>query len=288
MSLFQNYIPLYYIYCLSQNHKNGKEPLPMPVTSCFNKTSQAQEEAFCSKTGLYMCTDCNTEIETFSWRLWIKNIWCLNTGGYVNAIYGKVKRCRSVFLPVGHIWAIRGCAAQQGMVFASLSLEQLSVWNRVYFLPFWLWSMVGVTFLLSESCYKRTLLLFPLGYHCMLTQTCVSNSKVNRISHFSVWNSNRFQNSWHTLQNFGIFLMNFVLQLKNIPFAKFPPAPPINVDHSYWHHRHFVSGQHCAGGRGGCLTYDWNTRKFSKNGQVCHHFCNRLRVSIFTILSGTG
>ena len=38
-----------------------------------------------------------------------------------------------------HIWAIRVCAAQQGMVFASLTLEQgikiaLSLWNRVYFI----------------------------------------------------------------------------------------------------------------------------------------------------------
>ena len=36
-----------------------------------------------------------------------------------------------------HIWTIQGFAAQQGMVFASLSLEQglqisISVWNRVY------------------------------------------------------------------------------------------------------------------------------------------------------------
>ena len=53
-----------------------------------------------------------------------------------------------------------------------------------------------------------------------------------------------------TLQNFGIFLMNVALQLKNIPFAKFPPSPPINVDHSFRHYSHFVSGQHCAGGGG--------------------------------------
>ena len=38
-----------------------------------------------------------------------------------------------------HIWAIRVSAAQQGMVFASLTLEQgikiaLSLWNRVYFI----------------------------------------------------------------------------------------------------------------------------------------------------------
>ena len=29
---------------------------------------------------------------------------------------------------------------------------------------------------------------------------------------------------------------------------------PISVDHSFRHYRHFVSGQHCAGGRGECLT----------------------------------
>ena len=62
---------------------------------------------------------------------------------------------------------------------------------------------------------------------------------------------NRLQNSWHTLQNFGIFLMNVAPQLKKITFAKFPPSPPINVDHSFRHYGHFVSGQHCAGGRGG-------------------------------------
>ena len=44
--------------------------------------------------------------------------------------------------------------------------------------------------------------------------------------------------------------MNVALQLKKIPFAKFPPAPLINVDHSFRHYGHFVSGQHCAGGRG--------------------------------------
>ena len=71
----------------------------------------------------------------------------------------------------------KGCAAQQGMFFfASLSLEQglqisISLWNRVYFLPFRLWNTVGVTFLLPESCCKRTLLLFPLGSRCMFTQT---------------------------------------------------------------------------------------------------------------------
>ena len=57
-----------------------------------------------------------------------------------------VKRSMCIFDPGGgggysHMWTIRECAAQQGMVFASLSLEQglqisVSVWNRVYFLPF--------------------------------------------------------------------------------------------------------------------------------------------------------
>ena len=88
--------------------------------------------------------------------------------------------------------------------------------------------------------------------------------------------NNRLQNSWHTLQNFGIFLMNFALQLKDIP--NFPPPNPINVDHSFRHYGHFVSGQHCAGGRGGCFTKDWDTQKFAKNGQVCHQFCNRLKI----------
>ena len=65
---------------------------------------------------------------------------------------------------------------------------------------------------------------------------------------------NRLQNSWHTLQNFGIFLMNVAPQLKKITFAKFSPAPPINVDHSFRHYGHFVSGKHCAGGRGDSFT----------------------------------
>ena len=56
--------------------------------------------------------------------------------------YGAILNTVS-FLPGGggysHIWAIRVCAAQQGMFFASLTLEQgikiaLSLWNRVYFI----------------------------------------------------------------------------------------------------------------------------------------------------------
>ena len=75
-----------------------------------------------------------------------------------------------------HIWTIRGCATQQGMVFASLGLEQglkisVSVWNRVYFSPFRLWNTVGTTILLPKSRWKRTLLLFLLGSRCTFTQT---------------------------------------------------------------------------------------------------------------------
>ena len=32
-----------------------------------------------------------------------------------------------------------------------------------------------------------------------------------------------------------------------------PSPPPINVDHSFRHYGHLVSGQHCAGGRGDVL-----------------------------------
>ena len=35
-----------------------------------------------------------------------------------------------------------------------------------------------------------------------------------------------------------------------MPFAQFTPVPRIKVDH-FRHYCHFVSGQHCAGGRGG-------------------------------------
>ena len=32
--------------------------------------------------------------------------------------------------------------------------------------------------------------------------------------------------------------------------CQIPPPLPINVDHSFRHYGHFVSGQHCTGGRG--------------------------------------
>ena len=85
-------------------------------------------------------------------------------------------------------------------------------------------------------------------------QTLTNGSDVN-LNHFAASSSktyNRLQNSWDTLQNFGIFVMKFALELKNMPFAKFTPASLINVDQcSFRHYGHFVSGQRCAGGGGG-------------------------------------
>ena len=59
-----------------------------------------------------------------------------------------------------------------------------------------------------------------------------------------------------------------------MPFAKFTPAPRINVDHSFRHYGHFVSGQHCAGGRGDVLPGIGIFENSPKNGQVSHQFCN--------------
>ena len=65
--------------------------------------------------------------------------------------------------------------------------QSVSVWNRVYFLPFHPWSTVGVTFLRPESRCKRTLLLFPLGSRCMCTQTrCFRFEGQPRLTFFSL------------------------------------------------------------------------------------------------------
>ena len=68
--------------------------------------------------------------------------------------------------------------------------------------------------------------------------------------------------------------MNFALELKNVPFAKFTPVPLINVDHSSRHYDQFVSGQHCAGrGDGGLVLPGVGIFKHSqKNGQVSQVF----------------
>ena len=75
-----------------------------------------------------------------------------------------------------HIWTIQGCAAQQGMVFASPSLEQglqisVSVWNRVCFLPCDSGIRRGYSFCYQESRCKWMWLLFLLGSCCTFTQT---------------------------------------------------------------------------------------------------------------------
>ena len=128
-------------------------------------------------------------------------------------------------------------------------------------------SLQKCSFELSSALNQCSTWLGSIIFRCYGTKPCTakvvqqhhSNCSVSKVGFItltghSLTNYNRLQNSWHTLQNFGIFLMNVAPQLKKITFAKFPPAPPINVDHSFRHCGHFVSGQHCAGGRGGSFT----------------------------------
>ena len=91
-----------------------------------------------------------------------------------------------VFPYIHILWAIRECAAQQGMVFASLSLEhglQISVsclGQGILFCHSDSGARSGLAFLLPESRYKRTL-LFPLH---VFNRLPVSVSTVNRASQF--------------------------------------------------------------------------------------------------------
>ena len=64
--------------------------------------------------------------------------------------------------------------------------------------------------------------------------------------------------------------MNFALEPKDMPFAQFTPAPLINVDHYFLHYYgHFVSGQHCAGGRGDVLPGIGIFEQFAKKTVKC-------------------
>ena len=85
------------------------------------------------------------------------------------------------------------------------------------------------------------------------------------------------------LHNFELFLMKFALEL-NMPFSKFTLAPLIKVDHSFRHYGHFVSGQHCAGGRGGggCYTWDRNIRKIrqKRSSQCLISFATDCRLTV--------
>ena len=118
------------------------------------------------------------------------------TEDFVNA-HGKGQRQRG--RGGGGGVAVRWCAAQQGMVFASLKSgtgstnQHFSLEQGNDLCPFRLWNTVGVraTFFLSESRCKRTLFLFPLGSRC-IPKYAISNSKVirltfwNRVSIFNI------------------------------------------------------------------------------------------------------
>ena len=129
---------------------------------------------------------------------------------------------------------IRGCAAQQGMVFAFLSLEQglhisVSVWNRVYFLPFRLWNTVGVTILLPESRHKQTLLLFQLGSRCMFTQTRRFRLDGQfRLTFFSLEQGIYFHNFvWNRVANLRLFSLEQGQVLRLLRHAAAHPHPKL-------------------------------------------------------------
>ena len=71
-----------------------------------------------------------------------------------------------------------------------------------------------------------------------------------------------------TLYNLGIFLMNFALELKYMPFAKFLLATLIILImlltlSALWSFR--IWPTLCRGeSGGGCFTWDWDIRKFAK------------------------
>ena len=116
---------------------------------------------------------------------------------------------------------MRGCATQQGVVFASLTVEQglqigSSVQNRVYFLPIPTLEhvRVRVTFLLPESRCKRTLLLFPLVSRCRFTQTCNFDLKVNCVSHFGTLQGIYYH---HLVWNRAAKLCLFSLEQGQVP-----------------------------------------------------------------------
>ena len=75
---------------------------------------------------------------------------------------------------------------------------------------------------------------------------------------------NRLQNSWDTLQHFGIFFMNFAPEPKNMPFAQFTPRPPNqcwSLLPALWSFRIWPT---LCRGEGGCFSWDWDIRNFAK------------------------
>ena len=74
---------------------------------------------------------------------------------------------------------------------------------------------------------------------------------------------NRLQNSWHTLQIFGIFLMNFALQLKKYTVSQITPRPPNQCWSLFPVLWSFRAWSTLCRGEGGCFTWYLNTRKFA-------------------------
>ena len=58
----------------------------------------------------------------------------------------------------------------------------------LYFLPFWLWSTVGVTFCCQNLCTNERCCCSRSGPAARSLKHAVSDSKGNRVSRFSVWN----------------------------------------------------------------------------------------------------
>ena len=100
----------------------------------------------------------------------------------------------------------------------------------------------------TVECTWGTMMRWINRIKTKLVKTC----KFTIMCYYHAQNTcNRLQNSWHSTK-FWNFLDECRTTAKKILFAKFFP-PPINVDYSFRHYGHFVSGQHCAGGGGDVL-----------------------------------
>ena len=87
-----------------------------------------------------------------------------------------------------HIWAIRGCATQQGMVFASESGTGST--NQRFCLE--LGILFAILTLEHSQGYSFAARIALKMNIVAVHSNAVSDSKVNRISYFSVWNRDLF------------------------------------------------------------------------------------------------
>ena len=138
-----------------------------------------------------------------------------------------------------HIWTIWGCSStgygfclsESGTGSTKISV---SVWNRVYFLPFRLWNTVRMTILLPESRYKRTLLLFPLGSRCTFTQTRHFRLEGElRITFFSLETGIYFHHFvWNRVGKLRLFSLEQGQVIRHsaahpiLNWGEYPPPPP--------------------------------------------------------------